>query len=175
MSDDCNYALTLSEKCITFRDATKKIPEGSLLRIQTMDEYGKFTFYDETEVRKFFKTRPLYESSSIDRMLFFSKDIFDLALAITSLKHRILFCQSEEKQKFLLQLQTNDPVRIPEGAFYYNTGTLLRGFVKYKGSMEEVGPGIHFIVTLMVIFFYIRELKSFLKKYLLSRRIYWHN
>lgn len=139
-------------------DITKKIPEGSLLRITTMDEYGKFTFIDETAAltRKIFKSTQIYESASIEKILFLSVDTYKLAIAIENEKDRIRFCQSDVTLKFILQLKLNEPVKIPKGAFSFNTGCFVRAFVKYRGTMEDVGPGDYFIVTLMVILFYIR-------------------
>lgn len=158
---ESQFAITLSEKCIMLNAITKKIPEGSLLKIKTMDEYGKFTFIDETAAltRKIFKSPQIYESASIEKILFLSLDTYMLAIAIENGKDRIRLCQSDEKLKFILQLNPSEPVKIPQGAFSINSGNFLRGFVKYKGTMDDVGPGYYFIVTILVILFYMRVLK----------------
>ncbi len=153
--NDMRYAITLTEKTVDFHDNKKKIDEGSVLKVQNVEDSGAFRFIVETEPEKenkFFKTPKTYTCSDIDNLVFLSTEVYKFAMAIKSPKERIKFSKSEEKRKFVLQLQVNDPVKVPKGSFNYNDGSLRRGFVKYVGLVDSL-IGYHFIVTLAVNFF----------------------
>lgn len=150
--DDRKFAIALSTKSAEKGDSKKQIPEGTIIKITSMNEFGAFTF-SEVELHRIMSTtcRGLH-CSDIKDILFISRELFPLAVSIQHPKQRINFCTSDERKEFVFKLKNGDPVKIPQGSFSQANERLYRAFVKRKGFMEGVGPGIHFIVTLMVIF-----------------------
>lgn len=149
VSKDNEYVITLEE--INCAGDRKKIPKGSILKIQSMDDFGIFKFSNYGNSSDW---DTIYESSSILDIAIISTNIFKFVIAIRHPNDRIDFVKSTEKQNFILKLKENDPVKIPQAAFSSTSnGKLRRAFVKYVGLVQDIGPGFHFIVSLMVIFF----------------------
>lgn len=147
---DNKYAITLIEK---IADGPMPIAAGTLIKIVETDEYGALTFTREISFSKFYKTPRKHKCSNIEGLLFITPNIFKFAMAIHAPTERMDFCRSKEKQKFICQVQVNDFVQIPHGSFSVNDSTFRRALVKYIGCFDELGPGLHFIVSLMVNFF----------------------
>lgn len=84
---------------------------------------------------------------------FMSAEVCKYALAIKDTTDRLQFGQSTEKQKFIFKLKPTDHVKVPYGSFGFNNKTFLRGFIQHLVHVNELGPGIHFIVASAVISF----------------------
>lgn len=150
---EIQFAIVTTKRTIKNVYGDKELDEGTLLKIQNMEDSGEFTFIVESnEERQMFETPRTYSGLDIDGIIFISPDVFKFALAIRSTKERMKFCKCEEKKKFILGLEVGEPVKIPKGSFSHNDYSYLRGFVKYIGLIKEIGPGHFFIITLMVIF-----------------------
>lgn len=152
VSKDSQYAITIEEiNCSG--DVKKKIPKGSILKIQTLDDYGTFTFSDESDYESSSNRPRTYTSTSVGSTLFFPTNIFKFVIAISHPKERCKFVGSLEKQEFILSLNLNDPVKIPQAAFSSSCpGKLRRALVKYIGVVDDIAPGFYFIVSILVIF-----------------------
>lgn len=152
VSYDNKYAITLTEITAECTVAIK-IAAGTLLKILEADQYGALTFTKEQNCEnKFYKTPRKQKCSNIEGILFITPEVFKFAIAIHASTERIKFCRSKEKQSFISQVQLKDPVGIPNGSFSINDKHFRRAFVKYIGCFTELGPGIHFIVSVTVIF-----------------------
>lgn len=90
---------------------------------------------------------------------FMKEPVLKYALAIKDLNERLKFGQSAEQQSFILQLKVGDHVKVPNGSFTFNNKNFLRGYVKHKVYVNELGPGLHFVVASSVIFVFTKEIK----------------
>lgn len=149
---DRRYAIVLSEKSAKDGDSYVKIPEGIILKILDMNEYGVSTVISLDPKLWGKGTACRYQLLNIDDILFISPELYMFANAINDLKERRKFCVSGQSTKFILQLKRGDPVCVPPESFC-EFGLLRDGVVAHIGHMIEAGRGALFVISLLVIFF----------------------
>lgn len=148
---DHSFAINLMEIDMCSNAAVKRLPIGSILQISHVDNNGQLNF-TVVMAHSSLMSRKNYSLSNDKDLTFFSTEVFKFLIAIRNPFDRLKFMQPVERD-FIQELKPGDPVKIPEAAFSSCAYRFRRGIIKCVNTVEEVGQGLHFFVSFLVIIF----------------------